>query len=369
MYRIRPGGTSAFQPTTRPNVFSDAGPEELINRRGESAFYFRFQPCPCPEEQRSSACVVCSPHTGLIKTFQESTIIQGEKPAINGKQIIPRWGPVLAVDRLYYKLDGEEIPLTIRRVHRDAIDIVEELEYWRAVYIDYRVSLIEELIAEGAASADFKVRLNLQGIIVQVVDVRDAESGIVIPHIAHTFDSIVFAKRQTGPVRARVRVINPIRVGYSTLDIEESNRRQGRIALKLEQGEIMFVVPHSVKMGEGDIVTLLRSDRRAQVRMRPHDGGDVDRLEYGPIKSILSCYGRNRGDDAPREYKEGRDFVVAGYDTIRWLAPRPEEGYSLMYLYHPGFRITGAVTIGSGMDRDAPRMYRGKAISSYAALD
>ncbi|MEQ9363576.1 MAG: hypothetical protein RIF32_05000 [Leptospirales bacterium] len=368
MYRIRPGGTSAFQPTTRPNVFSDTGPEELINRRGESAFYFRFAPCPCPEEQRSSACAVCSPHTGLIKTFQETTEIQGEKPAIEGKLIVPRWGPVVAVDRLYYVVDGEDIPLTIQRIHPDGVEIAEDLEYWRAVYLDYRVSLIDEIVVEGEASADYQVRLDLPGIIAQVVDVRDAATGDVIPHAAHTFDSVSFSKRHTGRIRVRVRVISPIKVGYSTLDINESNRRQGRISIKLEQGEILFVVPHSVKMGGGDIVTLLRSDRRAQVRMRPHSG-DVDRLEYGPIKSILSCYGLDRDDDAPREYKEGRDLVIAGYDTIRWLVPRPEAGYSLMYLYHPGFRITGAVTIGSGMDRDAPRMYRGKAISSYAALE
>lgn len=369
MYRIRPGGTSAFAPTPRPNVFSDTGPEDLINRRGESAYYFRFAPCPCPEEQRSSACAVCSPHTGLIKTFQEVTEIQREKPAIEGKRILPRWGPVVGVDRLYHVVDGEEIPLTIQRIHPESIEIAEELEYWRAVYIDYRVSLIDEMVVEGEASADFTVRLDLPGVIARVVEVRDARTGAIVPHAAHTFDSVSFAKRLTGRIRVRVRVISPIKVGYSTLDLEETNRRQGRISIKLEQGEILFVVPHSVKVGEGDIITLLRSDRRAQVRMRPHGGGDVDRLEYGPIKSILSCYGLDRADIAPREYKEGHDFVVAGYDSIRWLSPRPEAGYSLMYLYHPGFRVTGAVTIGSGMDRDAPRLYRGKAISSYAALE
>lgn len=369
MYRIRPGGTAAFQPTTRPNVFSDAGPEELINRRGESAFYFRFMPCPCPEEQRSSACAVCAPHTGLIKTFQETTEIQSERPAINGKFIIPRWGPVVAVDRLYYKLNGEEIPLTVQRISSKSIEIRETLEYWRAIYMDYRVSLIDEVRVEGHASGGYQVPLNLPGLIIGVVEVRDGETGELIRHSGHTFDSVLLEKKRSGPIRARVRVINPIRVGYSTLDIEESNRRLGRISVKLEQGEILFVVPHSVKIGEGDIVTLLRSDRRAQVRMRPHNRGDIDRLEYGPIKSILSCHGLEDGANEPREYFEGRDFVVSGYDSIRWIKPRPAGGYSLMYLYHPGFRITGAVTIGSGMDRDAPRMYRGKAISSYAALE
>lgn len=267
-----------------------------------------------------------------------------------------------------YRDRGREVYPDVVRVFPDRVQLARPLEHWRAVYLDYNVSVVEEesITLEVARESQVKVPLDGRRLIVGILALHN-DDGEPVEYTGYTFESVCLARPYTGRLRVRYRAANPTAVGYRSFDLEEQDFRPGRVSVKLEAGEIEVVVDHSVKMGAGDIITLLQADIRAQHTLTGTADG-VDRVMYGPIKEILNVWGVQRSGDPIREFKEGKDFIQHDFESIRWLTPRPVGGATILYLYHPSFQIVGPVSIGSGGNRNAPRLYRARAISSYSSL-
>lgn len=287
---------------------------------------------------------------------------------MSGVFLTPRWVPVDKVNRVMYRDRGREMYPEVARVLPDRVQLTRPLEHWRAVYLDYSVSVVEEDAVTVQVVRASQVKIPLQGrrLIVAIIAIHDDE-GQPVEYTGYTFESVCLARLYTGRLRVRYRAANPTAVGYRSFEIEQQDFRPGRVSVKLEAGEIEVVVDHSAKMGAGDIITMLQSDIRAQHTLSGSADG-IDRVMYGPIKEILNVWGVRRAGEPIREMVEGLDFVQNDFESIRWLTPRPIGGATIMYLYHPSFQIVGPVSIGSGGNRNAPRLYRARAISSYSSL-
>lgn len=359
MRRVGRGGFTVFSPTIRPNVFSPVGVDDLLERHGESALWTRLQPCPCPSEERLPDCRLCL--GGYVRSYQETTLIEAELCRADGHILFPRYAPVRRVVNAVRLSEGP-LPLTVKAIRETEIEVAETLKDWHAVNLTYEVSLAEWRELEANATGERRVRFTVDGAITAVdrLFVGDRE----LEPMGFTFDSVLASERLFGPVRARVRVYPYIKIAYRTFELE-ADRKTERTRLIAEGGEVELTVANSYFLGEGDILTLMTAEVRA-AQYIPFTAGDTDLVSYAPITRILNCVARTPTTTGERltEYQEGEDFEILSNERIRWLGDKPRTGYSLLYGYHPSFRIGGAVEAAGGMDRRLPRKYRGRAASS-----
>lgn len=366
--RIREGGFTVFNPTIRPNVFSPVGVEDLIERRGESALWFRMQPCPCPSEKRLPDCLACV--DGYVKSFQERLLIENERVYADGRTIFPRYAPVRKVVRTQWLGPGEGRPLSINQVHPDRIEVKEQLEEWHAVIADYEVDLIEAQTYEGiVVDNDIFVDIPTDSVVVAVegvwLDVQEDDPGTPLEWTGVGFRRITLKERVTGIVSARVKVFNPVKIAYRTMDVGQQQTEKAGIPL--ESGEIEIIVPNSYLMGHGDIITFLTTTVRNAQYVSPRPG-PVDMLTYTPVVEILNCFSKRRdarGNERIIQHEVGKDLILESAERVRWLTEKPMEGYSIMYSHHPSFRIQEETTVSGGLDRNLPRQFKAKAVSSY----
>lgn len=362
MRRVRRGGFTAFNPTIRPNIFSPVGVEDLIERKGESALWFRLQPCPCPPEERTPDCRACI--DGYVKSFQDSITVENEKVYCDGNYIYPRFAPVSGVQSTEWLGEGEGRPLSIKRIEPERIQVEEYLEDWHAVVAAYDVDLVERMTLQDLPIENTeRLDLPIDGVLIGVDELYI--DGAPLSWTGFGFQHITLAERKTGLVNAAIRVFNPIKVAYRTMDMNTEGTE--RAMMPLETGEVEFTVPGRILMGEGDILTLLTTTVR-NGQYIPFQEGPSDRLSYAPVSRILNCYSKEtdqHGRERLREYRVGQDLVLESSERVRWLSPKPRNGYTIMYEYHPSFRIQSDTTVSGTMDRTLPRVYKAKAASSY----
>jgi hypothetical protein len=101
------------------------------------------------------------------------------------------------------------------------------------------------------------------------------------------------------------------------------------------------------------------------VEFRP---GKVDRIMYSPVIRVHNCISKQKINGVWKfvHHHEGEDFVLSGADRITWLKPKPPGGYSIMYDYHPSYRVQPAgVETGGLQDRRLPRQFRVRKWSSF----
>jgi hypothetical protein len=362
------GGVSPFDIRTRPNVFTPLDSTDTINRKGESVIWLRFQPCPCPAQDRVPNCQVNGCYDGYIRTVEESVKIMEEvswKVGLNS--VYTRYTPIHSVESIkkVNELGGED--LTIRHVKEDHIIVNENLKYWYSIALNYRVKLAEEesFEVEGTGERSLEMNLVKNGkILLEVISIFDSEGKPLKP-IGFTFDAIMFGQRVFGKVTGRIKTFSAIKVGYKTSKTDP--RQTEKAGIKFNAGDIDLVPPYYANLGEGDILTFLYNLNRVSQYV-PFKTGLIDRLTHAPINRVANCYSK-RGNEII-QHKEGEDFVLLGYDRILWMEGRkPMTGYSIMYDYHLSFRVTGFVEGGQGEDRsNKPRLYKAKVITSYNAL-
>ncbi|MCB1305055.1 MAG: hypothetical protein KDK37_12285 [Leptospiraceae bacterium] len=366
--RVRQGGFTVFNPTIRPNVFSPVGVEDLIDRRGESALWFRMQPCPCPVASRTSDCLVC--FNSHVRSFQESVLIENERVQADGHSLFPRFAPVRKVNRTEWLGPGEGRPLTVDKIDPTRVLVKEMLEEWSAVFIDYEVDLIEaQTFDKIRVHNDIFVQIPTDAIIIGIEGVWESGDedvdGRPLDYTGFGFHRITLKERFTGLVNVRLRLFRPIKIAYRTMDV--GHKRTERAALPFESGEIEIIVPNSYLMGEGDIITFLTTTVRHSMYIEAKPG-QVDRIAYSPVVELINCYSKARddkGNDRILQHTIGQDLILESSDRVRWLTDKPRGGYTLMYSYNPSFRIQEETTVAGGMDKRLPRQYRAKAASSY----
>jgi hypothetical protein len=364
MDKIGPGGVTPFPIQTKPNLFTPLRNEELLERRGESALWFRLSPCPCPQSERVPDCKFCL--DGEIRTFQEDLeVVEEIAWKVDGNRLYTRYGPISSVDKLTFFHRGEERKLTPLRIESEYIEVAEQLEYYHQVQIDYKVKLVETIQVEFRGNNEFEV-FPLQGQSKYLIGIEElyrlsnAES-VPVKWMSHTLNSIFFKDRTTATYRGKIRVINPVKVAYKTFSLDKRKGLPSSL-IELPDGEVMAVMGSGYRMGEGDIITLLKSTNRHS-QFVEFKTGDVDRLPYSPIASIDTVLAKD--GNGLRTYKLGEDFVIFGDNRLRWISDKPRSGYTIIYDYHPSFRVTGFMEGGSGEDRAKPRQFKMKAIPSF----
>lgn len=362
------GGVSPFDTRTRPNVFTPLDANDTIQRKGESGIWLRFQPCPCPVSDRTPNCKVNGCYDSYIRSVEETVLLREEVSyKVDLQQVFTRYAPIASVDKISLLTENGLQPLTVRQINEDNIIVAEKLKYWYNIVIDYRVKMVEEEFFEIEAKSERQVSLNLVKngkILLEVLEIFD-ENKEPVKWISNTFDSIVFLDRKAGILRGKVKTYNSIIFGYKTSKIDP--RMTEKAGVKFNAGEVDLVPQTFINLGEGDIVTMIYNFNRVSqyVPFRP---GDIDRLTHSPIHSIDKCFSKKENDIV--EHKEGEDFVLIGYDRIQWIeGKKPLTGFTIMYNYHPSFRITGFVEGGAGENRYKPRMFKGKAVTSYNGFD
>jgi len=364
--KIGPGGETPFPIPTKPNVFTPLRNEELLERRGESALWFRMSPCPCPQQDRVPDCKLC--YEGEIRTFQEDLEIYEEISwKVDGNRVYTRYGPIESVKSISLLARGETKPLVIKKINDSFIELDSDLPYYYQVQLDYKVKLVETIAIEMVGNNEHLLISNLSNRYIigveELYHVEDEKSfnQRKVDWKSFNLNSITLNERTSGKYRAKVKVINPVKVAYKTFTIE---KRQGLSSslVQLPDGEILAVMGSGYKMGEGDIITLLFSTVRHS-QFVPFKAGNFDRLPFTPISDVNKIISKDtRG---LKEYKQGIDFVIFGDSRIQWLTDKPRDGYTIIYDYHPTFRVTGFVEGGSGEDRPKPRQFKMKAIPSF----
>jgi hypothetical protein len=351
------GGVSPFAPTIRPNVFSPLGVEDLIDRQGESALWFRMQPCPCPQEDRKLDCHLCI--DGQIRSFQPSILKEFEAMKADGHFLYARYAPILSVKRAIWQNEGVQQDLTVVRVEEDRIEIKENLKDWAAVTVDYEVSMVEQTIIETEIYNSMIIDLpNAGGVIVGVeyLYLDDTE----IPYSGYRFQSIILPGRKTGKIRAKVKIMPPVKIAYRTMDIRTGKTEKA--GLTGEAGEVEIIAPAGLMIGEGDYISFLKTEVRA-AHYVPFIAGPIDILLYTPIVRVENIVSKKDGRIV--NHREGEDFVTLSSEKILWLVDKPQGGFSIMYVYHPTFRIQPGFTGAGTMNRSQPRQYKARPASSF----
>lgn len=365
MDKIGPGGVTPFPIQTKPNLFTPLRNEELLERRGESALWFRLSPCPCPQSERVPDCKFCL--DGEIRTFQEDLEIEEEIAwKVDGNKLFTRYGPISEVNKLTFFYRGQNKNITVKNIYPDYIEIAEQLEYYHQVQIDYKVKLVESIQIEFQGNNEFEVFPLLGGNkyligIEELYKVNPDGSTSNFSYRSYTLNSIFFSERTTGTFRGKFKVINPVKVAYKTFSLEKRKGLPSSL-IELPDGEVMAVMGSGYKMGEGDIITFLKSTHRHS-QFIEFKTGDIDKLPYSPIATIDTVVAKDK--NGLQNYKLGKDFVIFGDNRVLWISDKPRSGYTIIYDYHPSFRVTGFMEGGSGEDRSKPRQFKMKAIPSF----
>ncbi|MCG6195642.1 hypothetical protein LFX25_20580 [Leptospira sp. FAT2] len=362
------GGVTPFSIPTKPNVLTPLTNEELLERRGESALWYRLTPCPCPQEERLPDCKFCL--EGQIRTFQETLTIQEEFAyKIQGSKIYTRFAPVTEVESAVLHSQDKQTPLTITHIQEESFDVLENLKYWNAVLLKYKVSLIEEKFFEVIGNNEYELFPDLKKeAIVGVVEVfkipeNENEPAIEVEFSGHSLNSIIFPKRVSGLHRIKIKTFNPVKIAYKTFRNDSDSRKLfERSQITFQEGELMGVMGSGYRMGEGDIITLLISTLRHS-EFIAYQNTYYDRVSYSPIAYVDQIL--SKGKHGIKSHKRGEDFIIFGDSKIQWLSDKPKSGYTIIYDYHPTFRVTGFVEGGSGEDRDKPRIFKMKPLSNF----
>lgn len=361
--KIGRGGETPFPISTKPNIFTPLRNEELLERRGESAYWFRLTQCPCPQETRVPDCKFCS--EGLMKSFQEDLQIEEEISwKVEGRRIYLRYGPIKSVSKIFYYFREQKLELTVQEVKDDYVLVLEELEYYHQVQVDYKVKLISEI--ETIVNADSKVvfpEIEKNGIY-EAVEAIEVKNKNAVPIAAWTLTSVSFEKEIFGEVKIKLKVFQPIKIAYKTFSVDDRNTGIGRSLVENPDGELLAVMGSGYKLGEGDIIILTKSTLRHSMYVK-FSPTDFDRLPFSPVAEIDKVI--SRGKDGFIEHRLGTDFLLMGENLVKWINPKPRSGYSIIYDYYPTFRVTSMVETGMGEDRAKPRQFKMKSVPSMQA--
>jgi hypothetical protein len=369
MELIGAGGQLPFNTQTRPNIFTPVHPEEIIERRGESFYWFRMQPCPCDRNDTSSLnCRFCV--DGQIPTHQESRrIIEETAWKVEGNKVYFRFGPIDRVESAVWTVaDGKTVDLRILDTHPDHIEVNVHLKYWHSVNLSYYAKLSKELILnfeiEEITKQVFVPKIWEEGIVTKVHELYLDGQPIHDKVLGFNFDSIVFSENiRPGRISGKITVFQPIKLGYKTFELDQSETE--RVKFGLNKGQIAVVSPLGYKMGQGDILIMVKSDARHSERIKTHPARQFDFLSHSPVIRIHNLIVKtNRGLE---EKQIGKDFNLISNDRIFWLSDKPNE-YSIVYDYNPTFRVSGSIENGSLENRERPRILKADAIPTYRII-
>ena len=362
------GGVSPFDTRARPNVFTPLDSTDTINRKGESVIWLRFQPCPCPPQDRVPDCKVKGCFDGYIRTVEESVkLIEETSWKVELNEVYTRYTPIHSVDSIVQANQYGGTPLTVRHILEDRVVVEENLKYWYAISMNYRVKMADTEQFEVEGTGEYRVETNYVKngkIILDIINLYDSE-GQPLKWVGFTYDSIMFDRRIFGKVTGTVRTFSSIKVGYKTAKTDP--KQTEKAGVKFNAGDIDLVPPYFINLGEGDILTFLYNLNRVSQYV-PFKSGNIDRLTHAPVNRVINCYSKNGNEVV--NHAQGEDFILLGYDRILWMdGKKPSSGYSIMYDYHVSFRVTGFVEGGQGEDRsNKPKLYKAKMISSYGAF-
>ncbi len=360
MEKQRAGGFTVFSPTIRPNIFSEVGVDDLIERQGESVLWFQMQPCPCPKDEKTPDCNLC--FDGMIKTYQESILQEKEKILTDGNIAYTRYIPIKKILKLKHP-DGKDI--NFRSFDENKIYLDRFYKNF-PIIADYEVSLLNKKIINCSIDNEYKIYFNnLDGYIINIEEIYF--NGILINKEEYDFgyNFISFINRITGNLTIKLILFPKIKVAYKTYNSEEKN--QGKVGILLQNGEVELIVPHKYKIGKGDILVFTTAEQRHSEVIQSK--GKIDFLSHIPVFKILKVFSKKKltsGKEIIKEYKENIDFILKNDYSIYWLnINNKPEYYSIIYLYHPTFIVQSNSIISGGMDRNLPKQIIAKQINSY----
>lgn len=366
MSRQFEGGKPAVSMPGAPNVLKSFDNSETINRRGEDALIVQMLPCPCPEEKKTPDCKFC--YSGYIRYFQDFIEVTDEPAnmqAIQSNQIYTRFYPIKEVSKLTLYLDREVKELPIKSIQERYIELPENLnlKYWNRVLITYKALSLEEITLDGVGNNDFRVVLPLQNKI--IVGIKEYYSPSGINPTGFMFDSLLFAERSKDiTFRVTLVTVPPTKVLYRTAKIEKG--KTDKAGIRLDTGEVEIGFTNSDKVAEGDIVTLLKMYFVTSSYIRKSKNIDWDYIPYAPVKEIYNVFSKNNSGIV--EHKQGVDFILESQEKIRWLVPKPEDGYTIRYAYNPSYRLQNSGEGGGNENRLSPKFFVGKAVPSYRSF-
>lgn len=370
MRKIGKGGSTPFNIQTKPNLFSPLTSEEMLERRGESALWYRMSPCPCPTGEQIPDCKYC--YEGQIRTFPEDILIQEEiSYKVNGHDVFTRFGPIRSIEEALLISRGVKENLSVTKIYDDHFEVKELLKFWNQVELKYRVKLSEEIFVEGEGQNEFSVFPSLpMGGIVSVKEaylISDSNSQIKIEPSGFTLSSVIFPIRVCGRYRLKLEYLSPIKIGYKTFTTDPNRQAFGKSQLTFEDGEVMAVVGSGFNIGQGDLFTLLVSKLRHSEYISYQPNSEIDTFAYSPVARIDSIISKEKS--GLKHWRKSEDFILFGESKIKWLTDKPRGGYTAIYEYHPTFRVTGFVESGNGEDRDKPRIFKMKLVPSFNARE
>jgi len=364
MNRTGRGGVSPFNIPTRPNAFTGLKPDEVIERRGESALIFRYKPCPCPQSDRTPDCKIQGCHGGYIRTFQETALIDEEVSwKVKGNIIHTLYSPIDSVELINVVINGENRDLNVMEIEGDKIKVRENVEYWRKVNLRYKVKMISDTVYNEKIPSPVRYYMPPMDKHRAMIDVSEAYmngENIMNHIIGYDMRGIFFDINVAGEITVKLKTISSVKLGYHSWNDDKPKTEQGKFPF--DSSELQVVAPTYVQLSEGDIIIFLYSTVQTSQYV-PFRTGNDDFLTYSPIKNVETLHVKENNKII--EKKKGIDFLIFRQDRIRWITPKPLSGYSVTYEYHPTYRVTGRLEGEGSEDRRKPYMYTVKSVGSF----
>lgn len=374
MRKQLPGGTAPFQIEPKPNVIQKAPYQETIDRLGEKILFLRNLPTPDVTPGRLATPDARADGKGYIYSYQKTARQETEEASLMGSRSINRVytrnAPISKVRKLVWRrgpLQGGDMELTVTKFTEEYIEFSENIPYYASLAIDYDVRLYETVTLDIAMARDGRaldlsngsdlihdVNGNIINVCVKVHEVwLINEDGTLtkLDNHTHDFTHIYLEKTYGTGVSFRVTLdrYDTINAAYHTFD----NKTQQIGQSELPAGAIQILFNQWVIVSPGDILIFTNAFQNTkEVSARGTDGRYP--LIQSPVREIEAIF-YLRGNE--RVEVDPESVSIENFRYMRLPEDITPSRVSVVYNYHPQYRVHPEVQLSSHAYRQQPRKW------------
>lgn len=361
MIRKLPGGQSVFPTQSRPNIFNKLPVEELIERNGEDFIWLRL--LPSTELEEGNLALPDQPNKGFIISYERERKIVDETiqlMTIQGQTFQTIYSPITKIHKLYVKkheIHGSDLDLPVRSFTGNTITLTDDIliKPWYQIQIDYSIKSYETTKEEFELPGGHILPIGkYPKVMVKVNKVLIRENPRKWQEIPFTHDFLNIYLRRRYPEGTRLKVeydaINTIKLAYKAVELKDVQLNE-KGTISVMSGDFEAVCSPYLDLSKGDILVNSVSSS-VEKELVTIDSKGRYRLKYSPIKELVSI------TDGVNEYLPD-DFLIEDYQYIRFVKELKElpQRLSLIYSYHPIYKIVDSLTVSGQAGRLQPRKY------------
>lgn len=185
-----------------------------------------------------------------------------------------------------------------------------------------------------------------------VISVREKRQDMLLLSVPEGFTGLIEAEDVVWIPPFRFLILNQ---NFSKIDTK---------IIETTGGDAIMSYPYNYDVSDNDVITILSGTNKNKEVVRRIGDGEKDNLNAFFVADI------DRVFTTKKEYKKGKDFALAGSNTLLWLAedrPKNGEAYSVVYDVYPTYTVLQSLPgLRTSEDQRIPRRVVLKLMAGYA---